>query len=104
MRFCSLASSSKGNCHIVYSDTEILLVDMGITLKDLEEKFNRLKLNMDNIIGVVISHEHSDHTKGLLSLYKKYNTPIFCHINSLSGVAKKSNNCYYNSKIIVICG
>jgi phosphoribosyl 1,2-cyclic phosphodiesterase len=89
MRFCSLASSSKGNCHIVYSDTEILLVDMGITLKDLEEKFSRLKLNMDNVIGVVISHEHSDHTKGILSLVRKYNIPVYCHHDSADKIIEK---------------
>ena len=38
MKVCSLASSSKGNCTIVYNEKEILLVDMGITLKELEEK------------------------------------------------------------------
>ena len=48
MRVCSLASSSKGNCNIIYTDNEILLVDMGISLKDLEEKLGRLKLNANN--------------------------------------------------------
>ena len=40
MRVCSLASSSKGNCTIVYNDFEILIVDMGISCKELEEKFS----------------------------------------------------------------
>ncbi len=89
MRICSLASSSKGNCHLVYNDSEILLVDMGITLKDLEEKIARLKLNMSNIIGVIISHEHSDHTKGLLSLVRKYNVPVYCHYDTAGKVIEK---------------
>lgn len=89
MRVCSLASSSKGNCTIVYTDNQVLLVDMGITLKELEEKLTKLSLSCNDIVGVIVSHEHSDHTKGLGSLYKKYNTPIFCHVNSLKGVAKK---------------
>ena len=89
MRFCSLASSSKGNCHIVYDDDEILLVDMGISLKDLEEKFNRLKLNMNNISGVIISHEHSDHTKGVLSLVRKYNVPVYCHYDAADRIIEK---------------
>ena len=76
MRVCSLASSSKGNCNIVYTDTEILVVDMGISLKELEEKFYRLNLDPNNIIGVLVSHEHSDHTKGILSLVRKYNVPV----------------------------
>ena len=90
MKVCSLASSSKGNCTIVYNENGIILVDMGITLKELEEKLNKLHLSCDSIIGVIVSHEHSDHTKGLLSLYRKYNTPIFCHVNYLIGVAKKT--------------
>ncbi|MBQ7351808.1 MAG: MBL fold metallo-hydrolase [Clostridia bacterium] len=90
MRVCSLASSSKGNCTAIYGENEILLVDMGITLKDLEEKFERLKLSMENIIGVLISHEHSDHTKGILSLVRKYDVPIYCHYDSVDGVLKKT--------------
>ena len=90
MKVCSLASSSKGNCTIVYNDNQVLLIDMGITLKELEEKLNKLKLSCNDIVGAIVSHEHSDHVKGLGSLYKKYNIPVFCHINSLKGVAKKS--------------
>ena len=90
MKVCSLASSSKGNCTIVYNEKEILLVDMGITLKDLEEKFARLKLNMENIIGVLITHEHSDHTKGILSLVRKYNVPIYCHYDSVDRIIEKT--------------
>lgn len=90
MKVCSLASSSKGNCTVVYNEQEILLVDMGITLKDLEEKFDRLKLDMSRIVGVLISHEHSDHTKGILSLARKYDIPIYCHYDSVDGVIKKT--------------
>lgn len=90
MRVCSLASSSKGNCNIVYTDNEILVVDMGITLKDLEEKFLRLKLDANNIVGVLVSHEHSDHTKGILSLVRKYNVPVYCHYDSVDGVINKT--------------
>ena len=90
MRVCSLASSSKGNCTIVYSDAEILLVDMGITLKDLEEKFNRLSLDPNNITGVLVSHEHGDHTKGIASLVKKYGVKVYCHYNGYEGIKQKS--------------
>ena len=91
MKVCSLASSSKGNCTIVYNDdNQAILVDMGITLKDLEEKLLKLKLNAGDIVGVVVSHEHGDHTKGLTSLYKKYGTPIYCHYNSIDGVRVKT--------------
>lgn len=90
MRVCSLASSSKGNCTIVYNENEILLVDMGITLKELEEKLNRLKLDIHNLIGVLISHEHGDHTKGILSLVRKFNIPIYCHYDAVDGLLRKT--------------
>ena len=90
MRVCSLASSSKGNCNIVYTDDEILVIDMGIPLKDLEEKFIRLKLDPNKIVGVLVSHEHTDHTKGILSLVRKYNVPIYCHYDSVDGVINKT--------------
>lgn len=90
MRVCSLASSSKGNCTIVYNEHQILLIDMGITLKELEEKLDKLSLSCNDIVGAIVSHEHSDHVKGLGSLYKKYDVPVFCHVNSLKGVSKKS--------------
>ncbi|MGN0961073.1 MAG: MBL fold metallo-hydrolase [Christensenellales bacterium] len=90
MKVCSLASSSKGNCTLVYNDNEILLVDMGITLKDLEEKIARLKLDINKLIGVLITHEHSDHTKGILSLVRKYNVPIFCHYDIVDGLIHKT--------------
>lgn len=90
MKVCSLASSSKGNCTIIYNDTEVLIVDMGITLKDLEEKMSKLNLSMDNIVGALVSHEHSDHTKGLNALHKKYLTPIYCHYDAFEGVLKKT--------------
>lgn len=101
MKVCSLASSSKGNCTIVYNDNQVLIVDMGITLKDLEEKLDRLKIDCDKIIGVVVSHEHSDHTKGILSLVRKYGVTVYCYADAVDGVIRKTkissqNVCRFN--------
>ena len=90
MKVCSLASSSKGNCTIIYNDDEILIVDMGITLKDLESKLELLRLDINKVIGILISHEHGDHTKGVGSLFKKYGTQVYCHYNSCDGLIKKT--------------
>lgn len=90
MRVCSLASSSKGNCTLVYNDDKIIIVDMGITLKELEEKLERLKLDIANVVAVLVSHEHGDHTRGLTALCKKYSIPVYCHHNSAPGVMAKT--------------
>ena len=77
MKVCSFASSSKGNCTIVYNENEILVVDMGITFKEFEEKINLLKLDINNVIGAIVSHEHSDHIKGLLTFFRTLNKKIY---------------------------
>ncbi|MCI5497031.1 MAG: MBL fold metallo-hydrolase [Firmicutes bacterium] len=89
MKVCSLASSSKGNCTIVYNENQILIVDMGIPYKEFLEKLQLLGLDIDNVIGAVVSHEHCDHIKGLLAFYNATGKKIFCHYNSVDGIIKK---------------
>lgn len=90
MKICSLASSSKGNCTIVYNENEILIVDLGIVYKDLLEKLNLLKLDIEKVVGVIITHEHSDHTKGVQTFFRATGKPIYCHYNTVDGVLKKN--------------
>lgn len=65
MRLCSIASGSSGNCIYVGSDQTHLLVDVGISGKRVEQGLNELELTGRDIDGVLITHEHSDHIKGL---------------------------------------
>ena len=89
MKVCSFASSSKGNCTIVYNEREIIVVDMGITLKEFEEKLELLHLDINNVIGAIVSHEHSDHIKGLLAFFNSLGKKIYCHYNSAEGIERK---------------
>ena len=65
MRICSIASGSSGNCVYVGSDTTHLLVDAGISRKRIEAGLNALELSLKDLDGILITHEHSDHIKGL---------------------------------------
>ena len=65
MRLCSIASGSSGNCIYVGSDDTHLLVDVGISGKRMEQGLNELELTGKDIDGILITHEHSDHIKGL---------------------------------------
>ena len=65
MRLCSIASGSSGNCIYVGSDNTHLLVDVGISGKRVEQGLNSLELTGKDIDGILITHEHSDHIKGL---------------------------------------
>lgn len=73
----SLNSGSNGNCYYVGNDSEAVLIDAGISCREVEKRMKRLGLRMENIRAVFISHEHSDHIKGLPALVKKYQWPVY---------------------------
>ena len=64
MRMCSIASGSSGNCIYVGSDDTHLLVDTGISKKRIEEGLKKLEIKGDELDGILITHEHSDHNPG----------------------------------------
>jgi len=73
----SLNSGSNGNCYYIGNETEAILVDAGISCREIEKRMNRLKLKIENVKAVFVSHEHSDHIKGLPVLIKKYQLPVY---------------------------
>lgn len=75
MRLVSIASGSSGNCIYVGSDNSHILVDAGISNKRIEQGLNEIGLKGSELDGIVITHEHSDHTKGLGVLARKYGVP-----------------------------
>ena len=73
----SLNSGSNGNCYYVGTDREAVLVDAGISCREIEKRMGRLGLSIENVKAVFISHEHSDHISGLPVLAKKYRLPVY---------------------------
>jgi phosphoribosyl 1,2-cyclic phosphodiesterase len=74
---CSIASGSNGNCYYVGNETEAVLIDAGVSCKEIETCMKRSGLLLQKVKAVFVSHEHSDHISGLPVLAKKYNLPIF---------------------------
>lgn len=77
MRLCSIASGSSGNCIYAGSDTTHLLIDAGISGKRIEAGVASLGLELSEIDGIFITHEHADHISGLGVLARKYGIPIY---------------------------
>lgn len=73
----SLNSGSNGNCYYVGNSTEAILVDAGISCREIERRMKRLGLKIENVKAVFVSHEHSDHISGLPTLIKKYQLPVY---------------------------
>lgn len=77
MRLCSIASGSSGNCIYTGSDNTHLLVDAGISAKRIEAGLKELQVEGKDIQGLLITHEHSDHIKGVGVLARRYGLPIY---------------------------
>jgi phosphoribosyl 1,2-cyclic phosphodiesterase len=73
----SLNSGSNGNCYYIGTNTDAVLVDAGISCREIEKRMKRLGLKMENVKAIFVSHEHSDHIKGLPVLVKKYQLPVY---------------------------
>jgi phosphoribosyl 1,2-cyclic phosphodiesterase len=74
---CSIASGSNGNCYYVGNKTEAVLIDAGISCREIEARMKRSGLSLQNVKAVFVSHEHTDHISGLPQLAKKYSLPVF---------------------------
>lgn len=77
MRLTSIASGSSGNCIFVGTDATHILVDVGISGKKIEAGVNELGLSMNDIDGILITHEHSDHIAGLGVIARRYGIQIY---------------------------
>ena len=73
----SLNSGSNGNCYYIGNDTEAVLVDAGISCRQTEKRMQLLGLSMNKVKAIFISHEHSDHIKGVESIAEKYALPVY---------------------------
>ena len=78
-KFCSLYSGSSGNCSLIQTETTKILIDAGESTKKITEALNSINVDPKDIDGIIITHEHSDHTKGLGNFSKKYNIPVYAN-------------------------
>jgi len=74
---CALNSGSNANCYYIGNQDEAVLVDAGLTCKETELRMQRLNLNMKQVKAIFISHEHSDHIRGLPVIARKYQLPVY---------------------------
>ncbi|HZF65308.1 MAG TPA: MBL fold metallo-hydrolase [Chitinophagaceae bacterium] len=79
----ALASGSNGNCYYVGTNKEAILIDVGVCCKEVENRMKLLRLPLHQLKAIFISHEHTDHIKGVRVLSKKYNIPVYITTTTL---------------------
>ncbi len=77
MKVKTIASGSKGNCTIVLCGNTNLIIDMGISYLTLKKSLEENSLSFDDFSGILITHCHKDHTKGLSSLVSKTKLNVY---------------------------
>ena len=77
LNFCSLSSGSSGNCYYIGNEFHGILIDAGISATSIRKFLKDMGISMQTIMGVLISHNHSDHIRGLEALTRKNSLPAF---------------------------
>lgn len=77
MRIFVFASGSGGNCLLVSDKGTNILIDAGISMRRIESCLSQSEISMNDITGVLITHEHSDHIMALKTMSKKYGTLLY---------------------------
>ena len=90
MRMCSIASGSSGNCIYIGSENHHILVDTGISAKRVEAGLKDLELSGEDLDGILLTHEHSDHIKGLGVMARRYGVPIYATPGTMRAVKAMS--------------
>ncbi len=77
LEICAIASGSNGNCYYIGNDKDAILIDAGISCKQVLLRMNSKGLNPQKVKAVFISHEHSDHMRGARVLAKRLSIPVW---------------------------
>ena len=81
-KFCSLYSGSSGNSLLVQTSNTKILIDAGESAKKIVEGLSLVNVDINEIDAILVTHEHSDHVKGLGTLSKKYNIPVYANFKT----------------------
>ncbi len=90
-KFCNLYSGSSGNCSLIITENSKILIDCGITNKKLVEGLASLNISTKDIDAVLVTHEHSDHTKGLKTLCKNSAIDIYANHHTMAMIDETIN-------------
>lgn len=77
LTIASLNSGSNGNAYYVGNQEEAILVDAGISCREIEKRMLQLGLNIRKLKAILVSHEHTDHTRGITRLANKYELAVY---------------------------
>lgn len=94
LKLYPLYSGSSGNMYLIRSPKSTILVDIGVSFKQVTNALETLGLSINDVNGLLITHEHSDHTKGLTTFVNKTDIPIYISKGTYSYLLDKNKDKY----------
>lgn len=85
MRFASLGSGSQGNAHLIETSQVRVLVDCGFPAREIERRLALLGIEADTLHAILVTHEHTDHVRGLGPLARRYGLPSWMTCGTYQG-------------------
>ena len=77
LNFCSLSSGSSGNCYYLGNEFHGILIDAGISASSIRKFLKDIGISLQSVMGVLVTHNHIDHIRGLEVLLRKNSLPAF---------------------------
>lgn len=87
--YFSIASGSKGNCALISCSGSYYLLDLGVSVRSLKKALELRHLAMDDLDGILLTHAHMDHIKGLETLVKRYQIPLYASTGTATEIYER---------------
>ena len=84
-----LASVSKGNCSLLETPDGLIMIDCGISRKEILRRSKELNVNLSELVAIFITHEHTDHVSGLSVVSKTFDVPVFATTGTAAVLSRK---------------
>ena len=95
--FCSLYSGSSGNCLLIQTSDTKILIDAGESAKKISTALSSMDIDPTQIDAILVTHEHSDHVRGLGTFSKKYDIPVFANSKTWDAMPGQSSKISENN-------
>jgi len=89
LEVCVLASGSSGNSIYVASQSTRILIDAGLSAKQVAVRLEQIGVVPESIAGICVSHEHGDHIAGIRVLQKRHGIPVYTNAGTLNGIRRQ---------------
>lgn len=88
LRFLSIGSGSSGNCYLLYSETDAIMIDCGVGTRTLKKHFVSYGLQLSMIRNILVTHDHADHVKSVGAFSSSQKIPVYATRDIFGGIER----------------